>query len=880
MEVNDKTVKILIVDDHPENLLALEAILDEPGQVAVKAHSGREALRCLLNEDFALILLDVELGDMDGFEVAAMIRGRQRSSGVPIIFLTAVSKSETQVFHGYSVGAIDYLFRPFAPEVLRCKVAGFVELYRTTEQARQQAELLLRKNRELDEINQKLNVLYRELETRNRELQTERDFTDTILDRVASLVLVQNPQGQIVRFNRACEEISGYSSEEVRGLCPWKIFEGTEGEKVAIADFSQFLSGTKNIQRESDWVTKDGDHRIIAWSGTAVTRSDGTLEHVISTGVDITDRKQAEKERVRFIQEQAARSEAEASARRTAFLADVSSLLASTIDYQETLAIIPGLASPVLADLSLAWVLEPDNSGARIELSQSEADTTTVWRQLRDYQPDLSRKENPLVRVLTSGRSIVMQEVSESELQALAQNSRHLELLKQLQIKSFIMVPLQSRGRVMGVLALFATQSNRHYRPTDLLVAEDLAHRAALALDNSRLYLESQNANHAKDEFLAMVSHELRTPLNSILGWAGMLRDGKLDSTDIQRGIETIERNAKTQVQLIEDLLDVSRIVVNKLRLSIGTVEMEPVIAAAVDAVRPMAQVKGIQIESSIDRSTGPISGDPVRLQQVIWNLLSNAIKFSPQNGRVEVALRRTQSHIQVRVSDSGKGISSEFLPYVFERFRQAHTGMARAYGGLGLGLAIVRHLVGLHGGTVCAESAGEGKGSAFVVDLPIRAVHLRSAEACSEQATSLRQHQEPQPLQGVSVMVVDDEADARDMISTVIEQHGASAIRAGSAAEAFAKLEICSPAALICDIGMPEMDGLSFIRSLRARPAERGGRTPAMALTAFAMPEDRERSLQAGFELYVAKPVEPVDLVSAVCRLCGKTSVKAQSQS
>jgi PAS domain S-box-containing protein len=550
-----------------------------------------------------------------------------------------------------------------------------------TEQARQQAELLRRKNRELDEINQKMNVLYRELEIRNRELQSERDFTNTIVDTVASLIMVQNRQGQIVRFNGACEETSGYSSDEVKGLYPWSMFLGAEAEQIAIADFDQLLTGTPSIQKETDWITRDGSHRTIGWSRTPLKRSDGTVEYIISTGVDITDRKHAEEERVQHIREQAARSEAEASARRTAFLADASSVLGSSMDYEETFSTIPGLAIPVLADLCLACVLESESSTCRIEVAQNDLNKEELIRQLCEHPLDFGRMKNPLIEAMSTRESILLRNISDSEVERLAENPKHCSLLKQLNLKSGLIVPLQSRGRVMGVMASFRAQLNRHYEPNDLDMAEDLGRRAALALDNCRLYLESQNANQAKDEFLAMVSHELRTPLNSILGWAKMLQCGKLDPTYIQKGLETIERNAKAQVQLIEDLLDVSRIIVGKLRLNICAVEMAPVLEAALDAIRPMAELKGIQIESKIDATAGVISGDPDRLQQVFWNLLSNAIKFTPENGRVKVTLQRTNSHVQVITSDTGKGMSSEFLPYVFERFRQGNTGLARSHG-------------------------------------------------------------------------------------------------------------------------------------------------------------------------------------------------------
>ncbi|HEX2520755.1 MAG TPA: hybrid sensor histidine kinase/response regulator, partial [Terriglobia bacterium] len=310
-----------------------------------------------------------------------------------------------------------------------------------------------------------------------------------------------------------------------------------------------------------------------------------------------------------------------------------------------------------------------------------------------------------------------------------------------------------------------------------------------------------------------------------------------------------------------------------KLRLNFRSVELALVIEAALDSVRPMAALKEIDLECQLDCPAGTILGDPDRLQQMIWNLLSNAIKFTPPSGRVAVRLQRVQSHLQVSVSDTGKGVDPEFLPYVFERFRQGASGITRSHGGLGLGLSIVRHLVELHGGTARAESLGEGHGSTFILDFPIRAVNLKTDEEPS--ATPSPAHN-LQQLKGVRVMVVDDEADARDLITVVMQQHGAEVSVAASAAAAIESLDKNLPDILLCDIGMPKEDGYSLIARLRARTPEQGGQLPAIALTAFNAPKDRERLLQAGFHMHVPKPVEPTDLVDSIARLTGHYSARA----
>jgi signal transduction histidine kinase len=384
---------------------------------------------------------------------------------------------------------------------------------------------------------------------------------------------------------------------------------------------------------------------------------------------------------------------------------------------------------------------------------------------------------------------------------------------------------------------------------------------------------ELREANKAKDEFLATVSHELRTPLTAILGWAKLLRSGKLDDTASARAIETIERNAKSQAQIIEDILDVSRIITGKLRLDVRNVELVPIIETAIDAVSPAADAKGIRLYSALDPNAGPILGDPDRLQQVVWNLLSNAIKFTPRGGRVTVRLMLVHSRVEITVSDTGQGIETELLPFVFDRFRQGNSSLTRRHGGLGLGLAVVRHLVELHGGSAFAESPGEGKGSTFTVTLPIAAVRLgprREGElqvggSMGESSSSM----EGLPsLEGFHVLVVDDEADARELLSTMLGQLGAEVRVVGSAAEALAALDQMQPDVLISDIGMPDEDGYSLIQKVRARPPERGGLVPAAALSAYARAEDRTRSILAGFQMHVPKPVDPAELAAVITNL------------
>ena len=393
----------------------------------------------------------------------------------------------------------------------------------------------------------------------------------------------------------------------------------------------------------------------------------------------------------------------------------------------------------------------------------------------------------------------------------------------------------------------------------------------------------AEAANRAKDEFLATLSHELRTPLNAILGWTQILRlDGPTDAVTWGEGLDVVERNTRSQVQLIEDILDVSRIVSGKLRLDVRSVSPDTVLRAALDAVRPAADSRAIRLECVLDPHAGPITGDPDRLQQVFWNLLSNAIKFTPKGGRVQVSLARVNSAVEFTVADSGEGIAAEFLPHVFERFQQADSSSTRTHKGLGLGLAIVRHLVELHGGTIQAASAGVGQGSTFGVQLPVALAHqpatLAPGAAPREHPTAEDTGRRgsplsrlPRTLAGIRIVAVDDDAESRVLLQRILTFCGADVTVVETADEAARAVEQLRPDVLLSDIEMPGEDGYMLIARVRALGPERGGNTPAAALTAYARAEDRTRALMAGFQLHVPKPVEPLELVAVVTNLAGR---------
>jgi signal transduction histidine kinase len=430
------------------------------------------------------------------------------------------------------------------------------------------------------------------------------------------------------------------------------------------------------------------------------------------------------------------------------------------------------------------------------------------------------------------------------------------------------------RARVKAFVDLFHQRERLRLQQVGERTRErdDALEKLAALLESERAARrEAELANNAKDEFLATVSHELRTPLNAILGWAIIARRYS-QSPDVDRALSTIERNARAQMRIIEDVLDVGRMLGGKLRLEISATRVAEAIEGALLAVRPAADSKGVKLSVTIDDGVSVIAADPGRLQQVVWNLLSNAIKFTPSGGSVEVVARQSQSTVFVRVRDDGQGIRPEFLPHLFETFRQGDGSTTRRHGGLGLGLAIVKQLVQAHGGKITAESEGEGKGSSFTIELPVR----DARETTSDRAAQVAPVARPSPpahgvrLDGVRLLIVDDDEDSRDLIGCILEEQGATVASASSAGEALRLLEEHPPDVLLSDIGMPDINGYALIHRIRGMPAERGGNTPAIALTAYARTVDGERAFTAGFQAHVTKPVDPDNLAAVVAELAG----------
>ncbi|HMI89702.1 MAG TPA: ATP-binding protein [Polyangiaceae bacterium] len=461
-----------------------------------------------------------------------------------------------------------------------------------------------------------------------------------------------------------------------------------------------------------------------------------------------------------------------------------------------------------------------------------------------------------------------------------------------LPVASYLAVPVVARaGTVMGGLFFGHSECGVFSERAERLIV-GIAAQAAIAIDNARLYeevkrsaeerakllaaerrarVESERVNLMKDEFLATLSHELRTPLNAVLGWADILLSRSNAESGSRPGLEAIARNARAQAKLIEDLLDMNGIVSGKVRLDVQPIELSSIVEATLESTRPSADAKAITVRKTLDTNV-LVFGDRNRLQQIVWNLLSNAVKFTPKGGKIDVIVERVNSHVEITVHDSGMGISAEFLPHLFERFRQADSSTTRKYGGLGLGLSIVKQLVELHGGTVKAESDGQGKGATFVVSLPVRAVRQSSPPELPPLRPEVGRG--PQiSLHGLKVLVVDDEPDARELVQSVLTDAGAEAFTASSADEGFVLVKSLRPDVIVSDIGMPDRDGYDFMRDVRGLGVADGGRTPAIALTAFARSEDRTRAMLAGYQVHVAKPIDPQELVATIKSQLGHRS-------
>jgi PAS domain S-box-containing protein len=876
-------------------------------------------------------------------------------------------------------------------------------------------------------------------------------ISDAALQQMPDAVLLTDLEGNIQRWLGNAEQIFGYTASEAIAK-PVNFLYHPDIAETMTAQIIQSIQQIGGFCGEIPCVRKDGSNVLIETTSKIVYDKTGKPLFLVGINKDITERKQAEAERAQLYAEQTARLEAEADRRRAAFLAQVSATLASSLDYESTLSSVANLVVPYFADWCSVDLLQDNQSIHRVAVAHRDPEKVKLaWELHQRYPRPLDAPEG-VPKVLRTGQTEMWAEIPDAILAEAVKDSEHLQILRELGLKSCIISPLMARGRILGAITFVTAESAHCFSTADLSLAEDIAHRAAIAIDNARLYREAQQAqqtaeraaqriarlqsitaalsesltpaqvseviveqgmaalganyalvallnergteleivravgyegnqtdgwqrfsidaavplaeavrtrqpiwgetsgkraaryphlaeayarfnfetwisiplivenravgglsmgftepqqlnqddqafilalaqqcaqaiarshlyeaertarsaaeaaNRIKDEFLAVLSHELRTPLNPILGWAKLLRSRKFDPATSDRALETIERNAKLQTQLIEDLLDVSRILQGKLSLKVCPVDLVSTIKAAIETVRLSAEAKSIQIQAILEPGIGQVSGDANRLQQVVWNLLANAVKFTPPGGQVEITLEQVGTQAHITVTDTGKGIVPEFLPYVFDYFRQADGSTTRTFGGLGLGLAIVHHLVELHGGTVSASSLGEGQGATFLIKLPCLPNERERHSDEEDNLSRLNFHS--LPLSGLQILVVDDDADMREFLCFMLEQYGATVTSVASAREALTTLRQSPPNVVISDIGMPEMDGYMLMRQVRSLKPEQGGNIPAIALSAYAAEIDYQQAIAAGFQQHISKPVEPEKLVDAIALL------------
>ena len=572
-----------------------------------------------------------------------------------------------------------------------------------------------------------------------------------------------------------------------------------------------------------------------------------------------------------YEEQRGAREAADHARHQSAFLAEASRTLGASLDYEATLSAVAQLAVPIIADWCAVDMAAERGVVQSVAVAHVDPEKVELARLLRQRYPADPNARGGVHEVMRTGKPLLMSRIPPDLIEAAARDDEHRRIMRELKLTSYMCVPLASQGKAFGAITFVSAESGREYSEADLRVASELAARASLAVENARSYARANEASRLKDEFLATLSHELRTPLNAVLGYSRMLRMGTMAAEKIQPALEVVERNATSLKQIIEDVLDVSRIVAGRLRLNVEPVDLPAVLQEACATVMPAADAKGVRVETVVDPLTVPVSGDPDRLQQVVWNLLSNAIKFTPRGGKVQVRLARVNSHVELTISDTGRGIAADFLPFVFDRFRQGDATFSREQGGLGLGLAIAKQLTELHGGTISASSGGPGQGATFVVALPLMIVHsMREPAGPRDQPRADRQvplvDAVPR-LDGIHVLAVDDEVDSLNLLRTVLEGAGATVTTADSAAAALDAVQAHPPDVIVADIGMPGMDGLQLIRVVRQMNEPARG-IPAAALTAYARSQDRVTSLAGGFQMHLVKPIDPLELIVAISTL------------
>ena len=695
---------------------------------------------------------------------------------------------------------------------------------------------------------------------------SDRKQADLVARRLAAVVessddaiVSKNLDGVITSWNLAAERMFGYSASEAVGQSIRMIIPADlQAEEDMV--LARIRAGQSVDHYETRRRRKDGSELLISLTVSPIADETGVVVGASKIARDST-------ERARLL---ALAAEQTAIAQK---LSEVGTLVASSLDQSTVIQKVTDTATKLTqAEFgAFFYNVHDPQSGEAYQLYTLSGTPKEAFAKLAH-----PRATAVFAPTFHGEGTVRLHDVTLDP--RYGQNPPYFGMLEgHLPVRSYLAVAVKSAaGEGLGGL-FFGHSKPGIFTEYHERLANGVAGWASLALENARLYAAAREADRLKDEFLAVLSHELRTPLNAIVGYSRLLRGNMLSGERAVSGLETLERNAAALTQIVDDVLDVSRIVSGKIRLDVQPVELPLVVHNAVATVKPAADARGVRIQTIVDPRVGPVSGDPDRLQQVAWNLLSNAVKFTPRQGRVQVRVERVNSHIDVVVSDTGIGISPDFLPHVFERFRQAHVGTTRKTGGLGLGLSIVRHIVEMHGGSIQVASEGEGKGATFRVRLPLMIVHAQGIREAREHPRTEKRA----PLAGLGnlsgfrIVAIDDEADALGLLRAVLEMAGAEVITLSSAREGLERLASINPDALVVDVGMPELDGFEFISRVRASDDSRVRDIPAAALTAFARAEDRTRALESGFEMHLAKPVDPGELVASVATLVRRSPRK-----
>lgn len=701
-------------------------------------------------------------------------------------------------------------------------------------------------------------------------------WLSSIIESADDAIISKTLEGIIMSWNRGAERLFGYTADEIIGKSVTVLIppDHIDEEPLILA---RIKAGERVEHYETVRVGKGGRLVDISLTVSPIKDATGTIIGASKVARDISDRKRAET----------------AFAEQSAIIEAVNRIgqsLAGELDLDKLAQAFTDAATRICdARVGSFFYKVLDEHGE----SQMRYALSGIPREV--FAHVAAPCNTDILKDAFAGEETLLVDDVKKDPRFGTNSPYHSIPEGDVLLTSYLAVPVISRsGEVYGGL-FFGHPKPGYFTERSARIVEGLAGQAAVAMDNARLYEATRRAraeaelaasenerlyrralesSQLKEEFLATVSHELRNPLNAILGWSRMLRKGQIPEAGVAKALDTIERNARAQAQLIDDLLDVSRIITGKLRMDVRPADPNMFIEAAIEAVQPAADAKGVRMQKIMDTGMVPVPGDPIRLQQVVWNLLSNAIKFTARGGIVQVRLERVNSHVEIIVSDTGQGIAPEFLPHVFDRFRQADQRTTRQHGGMGLGLAIVKNLVEMHGGSVNAASPGKGEGATFTVHLPVVSVYQVDPEGgrvhpAARDLMPLTESSER--LDGLTILVVDDEPDTRELLKSGLENCGAMVTVTGSSAEALEAIQTEVPDVLISDIGMPGEDGYDLIRRLRSLPPERGGKIPAIALTAYARVEDRMKALRSGYQMHVPKPVELAELVAVAASLVNR---------